>query len=103
VDFRVTRNVPIHESIYLQFIGEAFNLVNHTIITSVNTTHSAYTSSSSTSTSCPSNGAAPTGSALQGCITPFPGTGINAFGVMSGTNNALYGPRQLQISAKLFF
>ena len=103
VDFRLTRKVPIHDAIYLQFIGEAFNALNHTIITSVNTTYSQYASSSATSTACPSNGSAPTGSAVQGCISPYTGTGLSAFGTMSGTNNALYGPRQLQVSAKLFF
>jgi hypothetical protein len=103
VDFRITRNVPIHDKIYLQFIGEAFNALNHTIISGVNGTYSLYTSSSATSTTCPSNGSAPTGSALQGCISPYTGTGLSAFGTRSSTNNALYGPRQLQVSAKLFF
>jgi hypothetical protein len=103
LDFRVTRNIPIHEKIYMQVVGEAFNLVNHTIITSVNSTYSTYTSSSATSTTCPSTGTAPTGSALQGCFAPYTGTGLSKFDTMSGTNNSLYGPRQLQVSAKLFF
>jgi hypothetical protein len=87
----------------MEVIGEAFNLLNNTIITSVNTTHSLYTSSSATSTSCPSSAAAPSGSVVQGCISPNLATGASQFGTMSGTNNALYGPRQLQITAKLFF
>jgi outer membrane receptor protein involved in Fe transport len=103
VDFRIARNVPIHDAIYMQFVGEAFNALNHTIITGVNSTYSAYTSASATSTTCSSTGSAPTGSVVQGCITPYPGTGFSAFGVTSGTNNQLYGPRQLQVSAKLFF
>jgi hypothetical protein len=103
VDFRVTREIPIHESVHIEMVGEAFNLLNHTLISSVNSTYSAYSSSSATSTTCPSSGSAPAGSALQGCISPFPGTGISAFGTMTGTNNALYGPRQLQVSAKLIF
>lgn len=102
-DFRVTRDVRIHDKMTLQFVGEAFNLANHKVITSVITTHSLYTSSSATSTTCNSNGSAPTGSAVQGCITPFNGTGLNAFGVPSGTNNSLFGPRQLQVTAKLNF
>jgi hypothetical protein len=40
---------------------------------------------------------------VQGCISPNLATGASQFGTMSGTNNALYGPRQLQITAKLFF
>jgi outer membrane receptor protein involved in Fe transport len=103
LDLRVTRKVPIREGIYLQFIGEAFNALNHTIITSVNGTHSLYTSSSATSATCPSAASAPTGSVVQGCISPYTGTGLSAFGATSGTNNTLYGPRQLQVSAKLFF
>jgi hypothetical protein len=103
VDFRITRKVPIYDKIYMEFIGEAFNALNHTIITGVNGTYSSYTSSSSTSTTCPSTGSAPAGSALQGCITPYSGTGFSAFGATSSTNNSLYGPRQIQVSAKLFF
>jgi hypothetical protein len=103
VDFRITRNIPIHEKIRLEVIGEAFNLLNNTIITSVNTTHSLYTSASSTSSACPAGQTTADGTPVQGCIAPNPATGASQFGAMSGTNNALYGPRQLQITAKLFF
>jgi hypothetical protein len=103
VDFRLTRKVQIHDGIYMQFIAEAFNALNHTIITSVNSTYSAYTAASATSTTCSSTASAPTGSVVQGCITPYSGTGFSAFGATSGTNNSLYGPRQLQVSVKLFF
>ena len=103
LDLRITRNIPIHDRVSMQVVGEAFNLVNHTIITSVNTTHSTYTSSSATSATCSSSAPAPDGAPVQGCIAPFAGTGLSKFGTMSGTNNSLYGPRQLQISAKLFF
>jgi hypothetical protein len=99
VDLRVTRDIPIHERIRMQVVGEAFNLLNHTIITSGNTTHSLYTSASATSATCPSSASAPAGSVVQGCIAPNPATGVSQFGAMSGTNNALYGPRQLQITA----
>ncbi len=103
VDFRVTRDFPIHERFHFQLVGEAFNLLNREIITSVNTTHSAYAASSATSTTCNSNGSAPTGSVVAGCITPFPGAGISAFGVVSSTSNGLYGARQLQLSGKFTF
>jgi hypothetical protein len=102
LDFRITRKVPVHDKIYMEFVGEAFNMLNHTIITSVNGTYSSYTSASS-STTCASSGSAPAGSTLQGCITPYSGTGFSAFRATSGTNNNLYGPRQIQVSAKLFF
>ncbi len=99
-DFRVSRDIPIHELIRLQINGEAFNLLNHIIPTTVAGTYSQYTAATATST-C--KGAAPAGAPLQGCIAPYTGTGINAFGAVNGTNNTLYGPRQLQVAAKLFF
>ncbi len=107
-DFRITRNVPIHDGIYMQIIGEAFNALNHTIVTGVNGTYSSYSSAVAPSLAnpnpvCNNTASAPTGSALQGCIAPFSGTGLNAFHAISGTNNGLYTARQLQISAKLFF
>jgi hypothetical protein len=102
-DFRVTRDIPIHEQIKFQIVGEAFNLLNHTVITNVNSTYSTYTSASATNALCPTGLAAPSGSVVQGCFQPFTGTGLNAFGVTSGTNNTLYGARQLQLEAKLTF
>jgi hypothetical protein len=108
-DFRVARNVPIHESIYLQFAADAFNLLNHTIVTGVNGTYSQYAGATaaagpcSTAAGSATGGSAPAGSVLQGCISPYSGTGLQAFGATSGTNNGLYGPRQMQFSAKLFF
>ena len=106
VDFRISRDVPIHESIKLQFTGEAFNLLNHSIITGVNSIYSIYTSASASSSTCRLGSSAPAGSPLQGCISPFTTattTASSAFGAATGTNNTLYGPRQLQVAAKLFF
>jgi hypothetical protein len=108
VDFRITRDIPIHDNITFQIVGEAFNALNHTIVTGVNSTYSTYTSATAPTVQnpnpiCPLPASAPSGSAVQGCFQPFTGTGLNTFGVTSGTNNALYGPRQLQVSAKLTF
>ncbi len=102
-DFRITRDVPIYEGLHMQFVAEAFNLLNHTIVTGVNSSYSSYFNAGTAS--CPATlaSATPSGSTLQGCITPFTGTGLSAFGATSATNNTLYGPRQLQVSAKLFF
>jgi hypothetical protein len=114
-DFRIARNFPIHEKIYLQFSADAFNLLNHTIETGAVGTYSQYlsgvgTSSSGTVTVTCQNVAAPAGSVLQGCIAPNPNltTGsvsqaLNAFKAPSSTNNGLYSARQMQFSAKLFF
>jgi hypothetical protein len=94
----------------MQFSADAFNLLNHTIITGVNGTYSQYATSSTSPTSACSTAVGtatastvPAGSALQGCISPYSGTGLSAFGATSGTNNSLYTARQMQFSAKLFF
>jgi hypothetical protein len=102
IDFRVTREIPIHDKIYMQFIGEAFNLLNQENVSGTNTTFSAY--NAPTKSGCPASASVPTGSNFYGCITPYAAaTPAAAFGVKTGTNSLLYGPRQLQVSAKLFF
>jgi hypothetical protein len=107
-DFRVSRNIPIHEGIYMQFVGEAFNLLNHTIITGVNSTYSTYLATGKSATgsavfTC-SAFTPPAGSTAQGCFVPYTGTGLSAFDVPSSTSSSsLYGARQVQVSAKLFF
>jgi hypothetical protein len=109
-DFHITRKFPIREGMNLNLIGEAFNIANHTITTAVNSTYStfvtsakSYTTSGGTSVACSSTGAAPSGSSLFGCFAPYTGTGTSAFNTMSSTNDSLYGPRQLQVSAKFTF
>jgi len=104
-DFRIARDIPIYENVKLQFTADAFNLLNHTIITGVNGTYSQYTSAAATGT-CSTGSQIPgtTAAPLQGCIAPFTGTGLQAFGATSSTSSsALYGARQLQFSAKLNF
>lgn len=90
IDFRVTRSFPIHESIHLDILGEAFNLANHPNILGVNTNAYSYVA--------PGSGAC-TGH-TNGCIAPYTS---QAFGATTSTSSLLYGPRQLQVSAKLFF
>jgi hypothetical protein len=102
-DFRVSRDVPIHENVKMQFIAEAFNLLNHTIITGVNATYSSFLNPSTTTSPNACTTSVAGGSNFQGCITPNPATGTSAFGATNATNNTLYGPRQIQVSAKLFF
>lgn len=100
IDFRVTREIPIHDKVSMQFIAEAFNLLNHQIISGVNSTYSTL---SYPGASCPAV-SVPTGSQFAGCITPYtPSTPSAQFGKSNSTNSLLYGPRQLQFSAKLFF
>jgi Carboxypeptidase regulatory-like domain len=113
-DFRVARNIPIHDAMYLQISADAFNLLNHTIVTGVQGTYSQFAAAAAPTATAPNpvcstaRGSAtaatpPAGSTLQGCISPFTGTGLSAFGVTSGTNNSLYGARQMQFAAKFFF
>jgi hypothetical protein len=103
-DFRLARNFPIWEKVYLQFSADAFNLLNHEIVTGVNGSYSTFLAPNATaSTEKCQVITAPVGSTQQGCIVPFTGTGLTAFGAPSGTNNGLYSARQMQFSAKLFF
>jgi hypothetical protein len=110
-DLRVARDIPIHEQIKMQFSADAFNLLNHQIITGVNGTYSQYASAAAPTGTTPNPACnvntqtpGPTGAPLQGCIAPYSGTGLSAFGVTSSTSSSnLYGARQMQFSAKLFF
>jgi hypothetical protein len=40
---------------------------------------------------------------LQGCFSPYTGSGATAFNQKNTTSSGLYGPRQLQFSAKFTF
>lgn len=109
-DMRISRKIPIHERFYMQVAAEAFNLLNHEIITGVNGTYTTFLApgasakvSSSLSYTC--NAVTPPAGGIDaGCFVPYQGTGLSAFGAASSTSSStLYGSRQLQISAKLFF
>jgi hypothetical protein len=94
---RVTRSIPIHENIRMEFFAEAFNLVNHQNRLTVNTTAFSYAAPSAASTVCNSANHA------NACIYPSVVTGSAPFQATTSTSSLLYGPRQLQFSAKLFF
>ncbi len=93
-DLRVMREFRITERVRLQALAEAFNLFNHTNIFSVNTT--AFTYSAAGAGACTSAIAAGT----NGCIVPSP---TFMAPTSSTSTNGLYGPRQMQFSAKLTF
>jgi hypothetical protein len=95
IDARVGRTVAIHGPVRMEFFAEAFNLANHQNRLSVNTTAYTWTAASATSTTCSSavHGAG-------GCIVPYASL---PFGATTSTSSILYGPRQLQFTAKLFF
>jgi Carboxypeptidase regulatory-like domain/TonB dependent receptor len=98
IDFRISRDFPIHESIHFQITGEAFNLLNQRIIAGVNSTYSTYTAANSTTCT----GTAAPGAIFQGCLGPYVSS-TAAFGTPSSTNSLIFGPRQLQISARFTF
>jgi hypothetical protein len=102
IDFRLTRDIPIHENIRMEFAADAFNLLNHEIVSGVNSTYSTYYAPSKGG--CPASDTVPAGSSFYGCITPYVASSPSgAFGQKTGTNSVLYSPRQIQVSAKLFF
>jgi hypothetical protein len=88
VDFRIARQFPIGERMKLALVGDAFNLFNHTNVSSVNTTAFNYTAAGSGVCSGHTNG----------CYAPNA-----AFLSPTATSNLLFGPRQLQVSARLTF
>jgi len=93
-DFRIMRDFAVRERLHLQVLGEAFNLFNHTNISSVNTTE--FNFSAVGTSSCPASVAGTS----NGCIVPNP----SFYAPTSATSvNGLYGARQLQVSAKIIF
>src|ERR1700674_1787973 len=91
VDFRLGRGITFHEKYRLNFVVDAFNLFNHTIVSAVNTT--AYTYSGPTIT-----GTGPCLGHTNGCLVPSP-----SFGSRPTTSSLLYGARQLQFGARFNF
>ncbi|HTP32486.1 MAG TPA: TonB-dependent receptor [Candidatus Acidoferrales bacterium] len=88
VDFRLGRQFSFTERLKFSILGEAFNLFNHTNVSSVNTTAFTYTAAGSGVCSGHTNG----------CLVPSP-----TFLAPTATSNLIWGPRQLQISARLMF
>jgi hypothetical protein len=109
-DLRLGRKFAIHEGMSLDVNVDAFNFLNQTIPQGVNSTYGTYSASTATITlpsgskvACSATGAAPSTSSLQGCFSPYTGTGTSAFNVKTTTSGFLYGPRQLQVAAKFTF
>lgn len=94
VDFRIMRDFAIREKLHLQFLGEAFNIFNHTNFSSLNTT--AFNYAAAGSATCPAS-VAGTG---NGCIVP---NATFMLPTSSSSSNGLFTARQLQVSAKLVF
>ena len=99
LDARVSREFPIpYRGLRFEIAAEAFNLVNHRNILSVNNSYATYTQSVNGSASCPTTSTVATSNTAIGCFTPFA-----AFGTPLTTSNVLYGERQIQLLGKLYF
>ncbi len=109
LDFRVTRDFQVREAMHFQFFAEAFNLLNHTNVLSVNTTAFQYVAPGAalpkalptdpTVTCAATSAGDPT---FNGCVAPYFSSSA-PFGSRSSTSGTLYGARQLQLGAKFFF
>jgi len=88
VDLRLSRAFKLTEKAQLRLAGEAFNLFNTTNIQSLNTTQYNFTNA----------GSGVCAGHTNGCLAP------NAsFLAPTGSSNGLYGPRQLQVTARFEF
>ena len=88
VDFRVGRGFSFAERYRLNFMVDAFNLFNSTIVGGLNTT--AYTYTGAGSGACAGH--------TNGCLVPS-----STFGTRTSTSSLLYGARQLQLGARFEF
>jgi hypothetical protein len=90
VDFRIGRQFALGERVKLSLIGEAFNLFNHTNVSSVSNTAFSYAAAGSGLCAGHANA----------CFVPYTSTPYLS---ATNTSNLLWGPRQLQVSGKLTF
>jgi hypothetical protein len=88
VDVRMGRGFSFVERYRLDFMVDAFNLFNRTIVGGVNTT--AYTYSGAGSGACAGH--------VNGCLVPS-----SSFRSRNSTSSLLYGARQLQFGARFDF
>jgi len=97
LDMRFGREFPISHGVKMEFFVEAFNIVNHRNGLAVANVAYAFGAPSLTSATCPS------GTHTNTCIAPSAAAATTPFGTINSTSSNLYGPRQLQFSAKMFF
>ncbi len=100
VDARAGRNIPLRENLHLEFFAEAFNLLNQQNRISVNSTAYTWVASALPTATNRDPACLATVHGSNGCVEPY---ATLPFGATTGTTSTLYGPRQLQFSAKLFF
>jgi hypothetical protein len=101
IDARVGRTFPIHNTIRLELFAEAFNVLNHKNILGVSTTLDQYITAGTTTVTASGSVTCPA-AATVGCIVPL-ASSSTPFGTQTSTSATLYGPRQVQLAAKLYF
>jgi hypothetical protein len=111
IDARLSRDFPIFERYHFELAAEAFNVLNHRNILSVNTALVAYsapgssyiTPTGATATCTPA--ASPDTTTATGNVGCFGllSASTAAFGSPASTSNIIYGSRQLQLLARFIF
>ena len=102
IDARLSRSFPIRGMVRVEVFAEAFNLLNHTNYLSVTTNlYNFLSPGSSPSTTLSGTVTCPAGQG-NGCIVPLPSS-ATPFATPTSSSNVLYGPRQLQLTGKLYF
>ena len=102
VDARLSRDFPVFERYHVEVAAEAFNVLNHRNILSVNTALVAYTAPGTGS--CPAATTPDSASATGnlGCFGALSASTAQ-FATPSSTSNIIYGSRQLQLIARFIF
>jgi hypothetical protein len=111
LDMRISRDFNLEHGMRFQILGEAFNVVNHRNGLAAATVAYSFENPAIGTTNAAD--ACPKSLHANSCIIPYQSnnTGTSSstlttttpFGVINSTSGILYGPRQLQFSAKLFF
>ncbi|MDP9050134.1 MAG: TonB-dependent receptor, partial [Acidobacteriota bacterium] len=111
MDVRISRDFNIEHGMRIQILAEAFNLANHRNGLGVATLAYSFVNPSTATTNA--GLACPTSLHANSCIIPYQSnnTGTSSatlttttpFGTINSTSGSLFGPRQLQFAAKLFF
>jgi len=100
IDMRLARQFAIGERVKLSLMGEAFNLFNHTNVSQVNYTAAFFYLGAGAKATL--NGVTFACGAANPCFYPNISP-TSPFLAPISTSNLLWGPRQLQVSAKLTF
>jgi len=102
LDMRISRDFALEHNMRFEILAEAFNVVNHRnglAVANVAYDFAAPASTGAAATYCPA------GSHTNTCIVPYTSvvSTTTPFGTINSTSSTLYGARQLQFVAKLFF